>query len=404
MNREDDPSEQDAPSPIPRWPSEPHLEPALRQRAEQIAGETATPSLEDVEVLSVEEIRRALHDLRVHQIELTMQNEELRRVQIELGISQARYFDLYDLAPVGYCTLSEKGLVLEANLTAATLLGMPRGALIKQPLSRFILNEDQDLYFRFRTRLYEADAVRREGAVQSNAGPADEVRTVELRMEKPDGAPFWARLEATAAQDADGSPVGRVVMTDISARVRAEERLKESETRFRLLFERAPLSYQSLDENGHFIVVNQTWLDTLGYCREEVIGASFSDFLHPDWKEHFKENFPRFKATGEVLGVEFVMRKKDGTSILVSFNGKIGKDYSGRFQQTHCILQDITEFRRAEEALRRHQAMLARTEGIVHVGSWEWGGGDRHRDLVGRDVSSLSAQPGRGRALLCRTL
>ena len=88
-----------------------------------------------------------LHELRVHQIELEMQNEELRRAQAELDAARARYFDLYDLAPVGYCTLSEQGLILEANLTAATLLGVARGALVKQPFTRFILKEDQDIYY-----------------------------------------------------------------------------------------------------------------------------------------------------------------------------------------------------------------------------------------------------------------
>ena len=94
-----------------------------------------------------------LHELRVHQIELEMQNEELRRTQAELEASRARYFDLYDLAPVGYFTLSEKGLILEANLTAATLLGVARGDLVKQPLPRFILPEDQDIYYLHRKQL-----------------------------------------------------------------------------------------------------------------------------------------------------------------------------------------------------------------------------------------------------------
>ena len=118
-----------------------------------------------------------------------MQNEELRRAQGELEASRARYFDLYDLAPVGYFTLSEQGLILEANLTGAGLLGVARSALVKQPLTRFILPEDQDIYYRHRKQLFET------GAPQ----------VCELRMLRADAAPFWARLEATAAQDAEAA-------------------------------------------------------------------------------------------------------------------------------------------------------------------------------------------------------
>ena len=144
----------------------------------------------------------------------------------------------------------------------------------------------------------------------------------------------------------------------VSERERIEEELRESQNRFQLLYERAPLGYQSLDEDGNFIEVNPTWLDILGYSREEVIGKSFSEFLHPDWRDHFKENFPRFRAIGEVLGVEFEMVKKDGLTILVSFNGKIGKDKYGNFQQTHCIFQDITEHKRVEEEAQRRADQL----------------------------------------------
>lgn len=125
--------------------------------------------------------------------------------------------------------------------------------------------------------------------------------------------------------------------------------------RFKLLYERAPLAYQSLDENGNFIEINPSWCDVLGYSREEVIGKSFGNFLHPDWKDHFKENFPRFKAIGEISGVEFEMVKKDGSLLLVSFYGRIGKDKNGDFQQTHCIFQDITERKRADAALRESE-------------------------------------------------
>ncbi|MBF0377868.1 MAG: PAS domain S-box protein [Desulfamplus sp.] len=128
----------------------------------------------------------------------------------------------------------------------------------------------------------------------------------------------------------------------------AYEELKKSEERFRLMFMNAPIPYQSLDAQGNFLDVNKAYLDATGYTREEIIGRNFGDFLHPDWVDHFKENFPKFKAVGEILGVEFEVVKKDGSTILVRFNGKVQRDIKGDFQRTHCIFQDITEQKRAE--------------------------------------------------------
>ena len=121
--------------------------PALRQRAEAALRLKAAQSLNALEALAPEGNRQALHELRVHHIELEMQNEELRRAQVELDAARARYFDLYDLAPIGYCTLGENGLIIEANLTAASLLGVPRGALVRQAFSRFIVKADEDIYY-----------------------------------------------------------------------------------------------------------------------------------------------------------------------------------------------------------------------------------------------------------------
>src|SRR5660397_282612 len=128
----------------------------LRRQAEEIARGKDAQSPEDLEVLSPEATRQTLHELRVNQIELEMQNQELLRAQTELDAARTRYFDLYNLAPVGYCTLSEPGLmILEANLTTRTLLGVARGALVEQPISPFIFPEDQDLNYRNRKRLLE---------------------------------------------------------------------------------------------------------------------------------------------------------------------------------------------------------------------------------------------------------
>ncbi len=159
---------------------------------------------------------------------------------------------------------------------------------------------------------------------------------------KPGDKPSYAELEARV----------EVLEKAVEDRDRIEARLKDGEERFRMLYERVPMAYQSLSQDGVLIEVNPAWLKALGYTKDEVLGRSFSEFLHPDWQAHFRENFPRFKAVGEVVGVEFEMRKKDGSTILVSFTGKIGRDLMGNFKQTHCIFQDISASRKAQEALR----------------------------------------------------
>ena len=102
----------------------------------------------DADKLSAEEVHRLVHELQVHQIELEMQNEELRRAQNELEAARDSYADLYDFAPIGYLTLSERGQILEANLTAARLLDMERGVLLGQWLYRFIATEDHHVYYK----------------------------------------------------------------------------------------------------------------------------------------------------------------------------------------------------------------------------------------------------------------
>lgn len=143
-----------------------------------------------------------VHDLQVHQIELQLQNEELRRVQAALETSRARYFDLYDMAPVGYLTVDTNGLILEANLSAANLLGVARRELVRRPLSRFIVKAQQDLYYQCRRLLLET------GQAQS----------CELQVTHCDGTALWVKLDVSAATGDTDAPVLRVVMSDIAER------------------------------------------------------------------------------------------------------------------------------------------------------------------------------------------
>ncbi len=144
-----------------------------------------------------------------------------------------------------------------------------------------------------------------------------------------------------------------------------EKLLQESKNRFRLLFEKTATGYQSLDKNGCIIDVNPYWLKLMGYERDEVIDRSFSDFLNPDWVEHFKHNFPRLLSVGEVLGTEFQMMKKDGSFLTVSIDGKTSENIEGEFEQTHCILTDINAQTRSAKAINdAHQRMLTILNGI----------------------------------------
>ena len=138
---------------------------------------------------------------------------------------------------------------------------------------------------------------------------------------------------------------------ELGERKKIEIALKESEEHFQMLFDNAPVGYQSLDFNGNFLNVNDTWLEIMGYDREEVIGKWFGDFLAPGYAEAFKVRFPLFKEWGKVHS-EFEMVKKDGTIIIAAFDGKIGHTVSGDFKQTHCVINDVTDERRKESELK----------------------------------------------------
>ena len=160
----------------------------------------------------LEMLRQRGEELHGHEIELTMQNEELRRTQGLLEATRARYFDLYELAPVGYATIGKSGLILQANLTLSTLLGTARGALVGQRFSRFIKKEDQDVFYLKRKQIFESE----------------EASEFDLRMVKRDGTPFWVHLETAVALEGDGASALRIVLSDITARKLADFELLET--------------------------------------------------------------------------------------------------------------------------------------------------------------------------------
>lgn len=174
---------------------------------------------------------------------------------------------------------------------------------------------------------------------------------LELETVTSDGSNGWMWVRGEAEKDSKGSIISLWgAAQDITARKKTENEIRRSEERFQLLFNKAPLGYQSLDFDGCFIEVNQKWLDTLGYSKKEVVGKWFGDFLCPEYVEGFRRRFPIFKSQGYIHS-EFEMLSKNGQRLNISFEGKIGYGIDGEFKQTHCILQDITDQRKAEKAL-----------------------------------------------------
>ena len=144
-----------------------------------------------------------------------MQNDELRRTHAELIESRDRYSKLYDFAPVGYVTVSDKGMIIDANLTLGAMLGVDRGALLGHPLSAFVAREDQDVLYLYRKRILGSHG--RE--------------TCQVRMRRPDAGPIWTEMDTTRIESDVGSDSGFLVaVSDITERRRAEASLSEMAT------------------------------------------------------------------------------------------------------------------------------------------------------------------------------
>ena len=181
----------------------------LRQEAEKrLAGREETAP--DSTVRTADEI---MHELRVHQIELEMQNEALTASQIALEESRDKFSDLYDFAPVGYVTLTKAGVIAEANLTAATILGIERGKLINNRIRKYIANEDLeswDWYFLGMLRHGEKNGC-------------------DLKFLRTDGGLISTRIESIRLDHDRIEPVVRTAIIDVTDRARVEEKLARSD-------------------------------------------------------------------------------------------------------------------------------------------------------------------------------
>ena len=188
-----------------------------RRRAEEVLQEKSSHDLK----ISSDNLQKTEADLQIHQTELVAQNEELLRTQRDLEVSHDKYFELYDLAPAGYLTLGEQGLIINANLTAAIMLGVERQQLEKTPISRYIVKDDQDIFYHCRHELVKTG----------------ERQSCELRILQTGGSPFRVQVVAVPLQEVKG--VGAVIslmLIDITDIRHARDALQTNEWDFHILF------------------------------------------------------------------------------------------------------------------------------------------------------------------------
>jgi two-component system, cell cycle sensor histidine kinase and response regulator CckA len=238
-------------------------------------------------------------------------------------------------------TTDAKGSIRQMNPVAEILTGWDAPDAKGKPLEEVfqILNEET----RSKT-VNTVQKVLKEGVVFGLANHT-------LLISK-DGKEIPIADSGAPIRNESGDVTGVVlVFRDQTEERMAQKRLLESEQRFRLLYDQSPAPYQSLDEKGNILDVNITWLETLGYEKNEVIGRWFGEFLADNNAALFLERFSQFKSLGEVHGVEFEMKHKDGHTIIVSFEGSISSNKRGDFLQTHCVFTNITERKRVEKEL-----------------------------------------------------
>jgi chemotaxis family two-component system sensor kinase Cph1 len=304
----------------------------LRKKAEELVKNQIEPTKD-----KSWDLDEVIYELRVHQIELEMQNDELRESQIKLEDSRHKYFDLYNFAPAGYFTLDEDGIILDVNLAGSALLGVERRNLHKRAFIQYVKLDQRNMFH------HHINEVLETGTKQ----------TVDLELLKMDDDSFYAHLETIKVHDENGNfQKFRIIVSDITDLKNTEEALKESEERYRQIFVNNHAPMLLIDPiNGDIIDANPAATNFYRYTLDELVKMRISDINVSDDNLVLEE---MQKAVSKEEN-HFIFRHRLS-------NGEI-RDvdvYSGLINQRgknllYSIVHDITAQKKAEIALRNSE-------------------------------------------------
>ncbi len=327
----------------------------LRRKAEKLLRATN----HDVAAMPVKDVQQLVHELQVHQIELEMQNDELRRTQLELEAGRDRYVELYDFSPAGHLTLNIHGKVVEANLRAGAILGIDRKKLIGQPLARFIASDDQDIFHRHCQDVMKT-GTRQECEVHLLGGTA--------------GA-CCVYFESIALHDETGHIIQwRAAFLDVSARRLAEAVVGAQRAQLDAIISSAMDAIITVDERERVVVFNRA-AESMFLCqRADAIGQPFDRFIPERFRQAHHDHMSLFalrqstsRSMGQPGGLSGLRANGEEFPVDASISHVL---VSGKKLLT-VILRDVTERKRVEKELleseARLQAILDNSPGMVFL-------------------------------------
>ncbi len=302
----------------------------LRREAERKLPFESVP----IDRMSEADVAAMVHELRIRQEELKMQNKELRGVQTDLEESRSKYTELFDFAPIGYLIFNADGRIEQANLTVASMLQIERGTLCGTPFIIHVAPLSKDT---FRNHY---QAVFKTGQSQR----------CEVELRPQDEALLMVRLRSRPVKNGAGKVIQcRTAMTNVTALARTERRLKESERRFRTLAENAPDIIARIDRDMRVLYVNRPIEDAVGIPTDKLVGRTFEQMGVPDdtrgrWTEAITTVF----NTGQAGKVDF-----DGSVAqrLRHYSAAIEPEFDEQRKVNTVIVtvRDVTDRVQAEE-------------------------------------------------------